>query len=104
MDGHREDGSVGDRDKHPDTLTSMNNLAFTRKEQGGNWRPSNSWRSVSNYTTGSWVLEHPRTLSSSTSLAEWKMIDSGGTCNATYNIVQQLISSLIFDRLMFHTK
>jgi hypothetical protein len=41
MDGGGADGSTGDRDEeedtrkeHPNTLATMNNLAFTMKEQG----------------------------------------------------------------------
>jgi dolichyl-phosphate-mannose--protein O-mannosyl transferase len=59
--------------EHPDTLTSMNNLAFTWKEQGRHTealklieecvRLRSRFLGVNNYLT----------LSSSTALTEWKM-------------------------------
>lgn len=38
---------------HPETLNSMNNLAFTLKGRGWHMRPSNLWRTVFSYVNTS---------------------------------------------------
>jgi hypothetical protein len=59
--------------EHPDTLTRMNNLAFTWKEQG---RQAEALRLIEECVRlGSQTLgvNHHLTLSSSKALSKWKM-------------------------------
>ena len=61
-------------EEHPDTLSSMNNLAFTMKEQGSRVdaiRIMMECVQLRNQVLGP---EHPEALSSATALAEWQSV------------------------------
>jgi len=79
MDGGRRAAGASDGNfkrvvgpEHPDTLTSMNNLAFTWKEQGRIAEAIELMERCAQLRTKVLGAEHPHTLSSSTVLMEWK--------------------------------
>jgi len=59
---------------HPDTLTSMNNLAFTWKGQGRVTEAIELVERCAQLRAKVLGAEHPRTLSSSTTLMNWKTV------------------------------
>ena len=58
-------------DEHPDTLTSMNNLAFTMKELGRKMEAIKLMAECVKLRNRVLGTEHPYTLSSSIVLADW---------------------------------
>jgi hypothetical protein len=58
--------------EHPDTLTSMNNLAFTWKEQGRDTEALNLMEECITVRTQILGTDHPDTLSSRTTLLGWQ--------------------------------
>ena len=59
-------------EEHPDTLTSMNNLAFTIHSQGRNAEAVKLMTECVLLRIRVSGAEHPHTLSSSTALVEWQ--------------------------------
>jgi Tetratricopeptide repeat len=59
--------------EHPSTLTSMNNLAFTWKEQGRHAEALKLIEECVHLRSQFLGVNHYLTLSSSAALAEWKM-------------------------------
>jgi Tetratricopeptide repeat len=59
-------------EEHPDTLSSMNNLAFTLQGQGRNDKAVNLISECVRLRNQILGAEHPDTLDSSAALAEWQ--------------------------------
>ena len=59
--------------EHPDTLTSMNNLAITWKEQGRNVKAIDLMGECIYLRTRILGADHPHTLSSSAAFTEWQI-------------------------------
>lgn len=62
---------------HPDTLTSMNNLAFTWKEQGRTVKANRLMSECVQRRRGVLAFDHPDFISSSRVLAEWEAEEAG---------------------------
>ncbi|KAF1988157.1 HET-domain-containing protein [Aulographum hederae CBS 113979] len=60
-------------EEHPDTLTSMNNLAFTWKEQGRNAESAKLMEDFVRLGTQVLGSHHPHILSSSETLNKWRL-------------------------------
>jgi hypothetical protein len=65
---------------HPDTLISMNNLAFTWKGQGRNEAAIKLMSECIRLRTHKLGIDHPHTLSSVHALDSWKLgsVDTNG--------------------------
>jgi Tetratricopeptide repeat len=61
--------------EHSDTLASMNNLAFTWKEQGRDIDAFRLMKQCVPLRVQVLGVEHPHTLSSTAALIEWKSDD-----------------------------
>jgi hypothetical protein len=80
MNGGREDRIAGDgddkegakREEHPDTLSSINNLAFAMKQYGRRMDAIKLMTECLQLRNQVLSPEHPHTLSSTTALAEWQ--------------------------------
>jgi hypothetical protein len=59
---------------HPDTLTSMNNLAFTWKSQGRNIEAFRLMSECYRLRKQKIGADHPNTISSFETLKKWEMI------------------------------
>ena len=60
-------------EEHPDTLTSVNNLAFTWKRQGQNAKAVDLMGECVYLRTRILGANHPNTLSSSAAFTEWQI-------------------------------
>ena len=59
-------------EEHPDTLTSINNLAFTLKGRGQNAEAIKLMKKCVQLRTLALGADHPHTLSSLTTLIRWQ--------------------------------
>ncbi len=59
-------------EKHPDTLISMNNLAFTWEAQGRNAEAINLMEQCVHLRGQILGVDHPSTVASSAALTEWQ--------------------------------
>jgi len=61
--------------EHPDTLTSINNLAFTIKEQGRKMEAIKLMAECVQLRNRVLGTEHPHALSSAAALADWQNVE-----------------------------